>query len=184
MNMAHLSKAFVVCALFTTVTLTSIASDSKILPVRTSPIPVTTNSVPHIQLDVEPNPAISAELLARVSTIPDVEIRETVMSLAGAKGFWVGDNVTLSNPQAIVRGREFAHMHPDGSLHASLAPDLAVKAVKAGWATRHPWADKRKGWEGFVMIYTPSTKGELDVVFRLVRESYHFVTGRNVLPLD
>ena len=177
MNMAHLSKALVVCTLFTNVTLASVASESENLPIRTSPIPVTTNSVPHVQIGIEPNPDILAELLARVAGIPDVEIRDTVVSLPGAKGFWIGENVALANPQVIVGGREFAHSHPDGSLHASLPPELAVKAVKAGWATHHPWADKRKGWEGFVMIYTPQTEEELDVVYQLVESSYNFVTG-------
>lgn len=152
-------------------------ADVSKLPPRESPIPETTNGVPHVQIGVEPDPEISAELLHRVSKIPGVEIRATVISLPGAKGFWINDSVTISRPQVIVGGREFAHMHPDGSLHASLSPQLAKEAVELGWATHHPWADQRPGWEGFVMIYTPASVSELEVVTELVLRSYNYVTG-------
>ncbi|MGI9357743.1 MAG: luciferase family protein [Rhizobiaceae bacterium] len=153
-------------------------ADSTRLPPRASPVPQTTNSVPHVQIGVTPNPELSADLLLQVAKIPGVEIRETVISLPGAKGFWINDSVTIARPQVIVGGREFAHMHPDGSLHASLSPQLAKEAVKSGWATHHPWADQRPGWEGFVMIFTPGTKEELEVVIQLVLRSYKFVTEK------
>ena len=154
----------------------AIADTSK-LPQRSSPVPATTNSVPHVQIGVTSDPAISAELLLKVSKIPGVEIHETVISLPGAKGFWINESVTIARPRVIVGGREFAHMHPDGSLHASLSPELAKQAIKLGWATKHPWADQRPGWEGFVMIYTPGSRDELEVVVQLVLEAYNFVTG-------
>jgi len=146
-------------------------------PVRDAPRPQTTDSVPHVQIDVTPVPEMRDELLRRVSGIPHVEVRNTVISLPGAKGFWLADELPLAHPEVIVGGREFAHVHPDGSLHAALEPALARAAVDAGWAVPHPWAKRRPGWEGFVMIYSPLTPDELDVVFQLVRESYAFVTG-------
>lgn len=164
-------------AAFLISTAAAIALD---LPERPGPRPDTTKDVPHIQIGVEPLPEINAELLRRVAKIPDVEIRDTVISLPGAKGFWLNDQIALARPESIVGGREFAHMHPDGSLHASLEPEFATKAIKAGWAVLHPWAGQRPGWDGFVMIYTPTTAEELDVVIGLVVESYKFVTGRKV----
>ena len=150
---------------------------SENFPRRISATPATTNSVPHVQIGITPDPAISAALLSRADEIPGVEIRETVISMPGAKGFWRDDSVVVARPQNIVGGREFAHMHPDGSLHASLSPEHALEAVKLGWATYHPWSTERPGWEGFVMIYTPTSQGELEVVLRLVRRAYGFVTG-------
>ena len=109
-------------------------------------------------------------------------IRDTIgptrVSLPGATGFQLADNMPFANPEVVVGGREFAHLHPDGSLHASLDPELARAAVRAGWAVSHPWAKQREGWEGFVMIFTPTSQPELDVVIRLVEQSYRFVTGR------
>ena len=155
------------------------SAESKELPKRSGPIPTTTRGVPHVQIGVRPVPEISKELLRLVSRIKGVEVRNTVISLPGALGFWINKSVKLARPDAIVGGREFAHLHPDGSLHASLSPELARRAVAAGWATPHPWAKSRPGWQGFVMIYTPKNKSELKTVFRLVVGSYNFVTGKS-----
>ena len=147
------------------------------LPARETPIPRTTDGVPHVQIDVQAVPEISQELLRRVEAIGGIEIQNSIVSLPGALGFWVKEHVPLARPDVIVRGREFAHIHPDGSLHATLSPALASQAVRANWAVYHPWANQRRGWEGFVMIFTPSSKDELEVVLELVRQSFEFVTG-------
>lgn len=162
----------------------AVFAGGKSLPKRATPPPETSKRVPHVQLWVETIPEINAELLRRVAALPKVEIRPTVVSLPGAKGFWLMEELALSRPDVIVGGREFAHMHPDGSLHASLSPERARQAVKAGWAVRHPWADKRRGWEGFVLLFTPQTMEELDVTFQLVVDGYNFVTGKSVRARD
>lgn len=81
----------------------------------------------------------------------------------------------------IARGREFAHIHPDGSLHVALPPERAREAVSKGWAEPHPLA-QYLGNEGMVMLYTPLDKEELDVVFGLILDSYNFVTGLSLQP--
>ena len=149
------------------------------LPVRTGPAPYTSKHVPHIQVGVEAVPEVSAALLRRVEDMPGVSIRDTIVSMAGALGFWLDESVPTVHAEVIVKGREFGHIHPDGSLHISLSPDLAVRAIKAGWAIAHPWAKQRPGWEGFVMIYTPRTMAEMETVFQLVRGSYAFITGKD-----
>jgi phospholipase/carboxylesterase len=151
------------------------------IPERTTPIPRTTNAVPHMQIGVRPVPEISDALLRRIADIPGVEFQDTVLSMAGAVAFWLEPNMSLARPDAIVRGREFAHMHPDGSLHASMPPEAAERAIEAGWAIKHPWSGKREGFDDFVMIYTPLSDQELDVVVDLVKESYSYITG-NKLP--
>lgn len=150
------------------------------LPERQGPRPETTSGVPHVQVDIDAKPGLSEELLRRVDTFPGVVLGNTRVSLPGAVGFQLANDLPLAHPEVIVGGREFAHLHPDGSLHASLAPETAKAAIKAGWAISHPWANQRNGWEGFVMIYTPQSEKELDVVFDLVKSSYTFVTGNQV----
>lgn len=150
------------------------------LPTRATPVPETTNGVPQVQLGIEPDRELSKMLLERVAQFPGVTTGPTRVSLPGAVGFQLEDGMSLAHPEVIVGGREFAHLHPDGSLHASLEPNLAKKAVHAGWAIAHPWSDQRKGWEGFVMIYTPTSVEELDVVLELVAQSYTYVTGRAI----
>ena len=150
------------------------------LSVRTTPIPQTTNRVPHVQIGVKPVPELSEALLKHVEGFPGVKLGPTRVSLPGAVGFQLEPGMTLARPEVVVGGREFAHLHPDGSLHASLDPEVAEAAVQAGWAVAHPWANEREGWEGFVMIYTPLTEFELDVVQRLVEGSYTYVTGQHI----
>ena len=147
------------------------------LPTKSTPRPITTPNVPHIQLNVQTNPAMNDALLRQVSQMPGVVLRDTIISLPGTIGFWVDNAVPVTRPEFIVAGREFAHMHPDGSLHASLPVELAAHAVDKGWAVPHPWSDTRPGMAGFVMIYTPNTADELQVVIELVQASFDFVTG-------
>ena len=181
MNPMHILKLPLVFAM---VTASAAFAEPENLPVRSGPRPLTTEGVPHVQIGVEAVPEISAELLRRVSNIPGVEVRDTVVSLPGAKGFWLNEELTLARPDVIVGGREFAHLHPDGSLHASLSPELAARAIESGWAVLHPWADERPGWEGFVMIYTPGSMDEMEAVFQLVLGSYSFVTGKDLAVSD
>lgn len=168
-----------VLALVTMMALQSPATADD-LPVRETPIPKTTSGVPHVQIGVQAVPELSEALLRRVSEFPDVVLGPTRLSLPGAVGFQLNADMELAHPEVIVGGREFAHLHPDGSLHASLRPESARDAIQKGWATAHPWANQREGWEGFVMIYSPTTKAELDVVIKLVEQSYRYITGRNL----
>ncbi len=150
------------------------------LPERNSPHPETTSGVPHTQIGVEINADLAQLLLEQVAQFPGVTLGPTRISLPGAIGFQLDPNMLLSQPSSIVGGFEFTHMHPDGSLHASLHPAMARRAIDAGWAVAHPWADQRPGWSGFVMIYTPTTPEELDVVIDLVESSYTFITGNTL----
>ena len=162
----------------------SLQAAERTLPERANPPPYTSSRVPHIQVGVEPVPAVDAALMQRVSMLPGVVIRPTVVSLPGAKGLWLLEDVPLARPDVIVRGREFAHIHPDGSLHASLPPKRAQEAVTAGWAVWHPWAQQRSGWEGFIMLFTPLSMQELEVTFQLIVDSYNHVTGRTMHAAD
>ena len=106
--------------------------EAQSLPERAGPVPQTTDGVPHIQLGHASPEHIKDQLLDCVSRIPGVEVRDTVISLPGAKGFWLSEGLELANQDSIVGGREFAHVHPDGSLHASLDPEFAPQAIGAG----------------------------------------------------
>ncbi|MGI9522200.1 MAG: luciferase family protein, partial [Hyphomicrobiaceae bacterium] len=99
-------------------------------------------------------------------------------SMPGAMGFRLANNVELARPGLGVREREFAHMHLDGSLHAFLSPKLAARVVKTGWGAHHPYSKRWPKYKGFVMIFTPMSKNELQVVLQLVQESYRLVTTK------
>lgn len=149
------------------------------LPKRLGPRPLVHQGMPHAQIGVEPVPEVNEELFRRAYALPDVENRPTVISVLGAQALWLREDLPLAHPEVIAAGREFAHIHPDGSLHASLPPERAREAIEAGWAEPHPIA-RHIGHEGMVMLYTPRTMEELDVIFQLIVDSYNFVTGRQV----
>jgi len=154
------------------------------LPERSGPRTQTSGTVPHVQIDVEPVEAVNDELFRRAFALPGVEDRPTIVSLPGARGMWLKDDIALANPQAIVAGREFAHIHTDGSLHAPLPFERALEIAEKGWGERHPWADERDGWDGLVMLFTPQSMEELDIAFQLIVESYNYVTGQTVQASD
>jgi len=149
------------------------------LPRRATPRPETFKGMPHSQIGIEPDPAIDRELRRRAYALPGVLDRPSVISVPGARALWLADDVELLRPESILRGREFAHIHPDGSLHATLSPERAQEAIETGWAEPHPIAEPL-GLPGLVMLYTPRSPQELDIVVDLVVDSYNFVTGRSI----
>jgi len=151
------------------------------LPERRRPRPFTQQAMPHTQIGIQPVPEINTELFKRCYSLPAVQNRPTVISVPGARALWLREDLPWAHPEVIARGREFAHIHPDGSLHIALPPERANEAVEKGWAEPHPMA-KYMDIEGMVMLYTPLDMDELDVVFRLILDSYNFVTGRNLRP--
>ena len=153
------------------------------LPQRTRPRPPTNKNMPHSQIGIQPVPETNAELFRRAYSLPNVTNRPTVISVPGARAIWLDESLALAHPESIVRGREFAHIHPDGSLHVSLSTERAQEAIEKGWAEPHPMA-AYMGSLGMVMLYTPHDIGELDVVFQLIVDSYNFVTGRGVNSMD
>lgn len=154
------------------------------LPQRSGPLTQTSGTVPHVQIGVEVVEDVNDELFQLAFDLPGVENRPTIVSLPGTRGMWLSDEITLVHPEVIVSGREFAHIHPDGSLHVPLPYDRALEAAEKGWAERHPWADQRDGWEGLVLLFTPQSMAELNVTFQLIVESYNFVTGNDIKITD
>ncbi|MEM9103682.1 MAG: luciferase family protein [Pseudomonadota bacterium] len=147
------------------------------LPKRTGLKVRTSGRVPHVQTNVTPNLAINKKLFQLAFSLPNVEKHASIASLPGASGIWLKEKVPVRLPRAILAGREFAHLHSDGSLHLPLPYQRALEVAEKGWGERHPWAEQRSGWDGLVMIFTPLTESELDIVFQLIIESYNHVTG-------
>lgn len=154
------------------------------LPLRTGPAEQTTGAVPHVQLDATPVPAIDDELRRRVFSLPGIEDRPSDRSTAGARGFAFDGSVALVNPAVIAGSSEFGHVHPDGSLHLWLPTDRATEVEETGWGELHPWVEREGFWDGVVMVFTPETADELDVVLQLVVESYNFLTAAALTPAD
>ena len=166
--------------------------DLSILPERTGERRRTTGDVPHQQLNAEPVPEIDAELRRRVFALPGVEDRASERSLPGARGLWFTAGLELVRADVLggardgVLGssREFAHIHPDGSLHVWLPVERAIEVHETKWGELHPWVDREGFWDGVVMLYTPESLDELEVAVRIVVDAYNFITGENLDPAD
>ena len=151
------------------------------LPGRAGSRPPTTPWMPHMQIQVTPDPEVKAELFRRSYSLPGVRNEPTLISIPGARALWLSENLPLAHEEVILVGREFAHIHPDGSLHVTFSPERAREAIEAEWAEVHPLANQI-GIEGMVLLYTPRDMQELDVIFQLVVDSYNFVTGASIQP--
>ena len=153
------------------------------LPERDGTPPATTSGVPHHQIGVDPVPEVNDELFRRVFSIPGIESQPSV--IGSWDGIWVSEQLVIMVQDAIIGEREFGHIHEDGSLHIFLEPDRAIEAIKTGWAVAHPYAvQRRDGWEGFVMLYTPQSIDELNVTFQLIVDSFNYVTGQGHIATD
>lgn len=153
------------------------------IPARAGPRPPTMRGMPHTQIGIQPVPEVHAELFRRCFSLPGVEHRPTIVSVPGARALWLDETVTHVRPGLIVAGREFSHIHPDGSMHLSLPPERAREAIEAGWAEPHPIA-RQVGLEGMVLVYTPRTFEELEVLWGLVLDAYCYLTDRPRPALD
>ncbi len=153
------------------------------LPVRPGTRPETTPNIPHMQINLDIVQEVHEEMVRRIYSIPGVEEQPSI--ILSWQGLWIEDHLTLAEPGALLGGREFGHIHDDGSLHIFLEPKRAKEAIAAGWAVLHPFAAKgRKGWDGFVMLYTPQSIEELNTTFQLIVEAYNYVTGQAFVATD
>ena len=166
--------------------------DLSILPERIGERRRTTGDVPHQQLGAEPVPEVDSELRRRIFALPGVEDRASERSLPGARGLWFTDGLELvrsdvlggARAGVIGSSREFAHIHPDGSLHVWLPVERAIEVHETKWGELHPWVDRENFWDGVVMVYTPESANEVDVAVRIVVDAYNFITGENLDPAD
>ena len=133
------------------------------LPERQAPRPETTGSVPHQQIGVDPVPEVNEALFRIAFTLPGVENRPSTFSLPGARGLWINETIPIARQDQNVSGREFAHIHPDGSLHASLPIDRSGEAFDSCQPQPQPIADQL-GVPGLVMIHSTQTAAELEAV--------------------
>jgi len=154
------------------------------LPEREGPRRATSDDVPHVQLDVDYAPAVDAELRRRVFLLPDVTNRVSARSTAGARGLWLPLETARQRRDVLGISREFAHIHPDGSLHVWLPIERASEVDRTKWGELHPWVGRDDFWGGVTMIYAPETMEEVDITVRLVVDAYNLITGANVDPAE
>lgn len=147
------------------------------LPTRRGPRPETTRPsrerpFPHTQTSQNAPEHMQERLLRRVAALPGITVGESLVSVPGARAFHLDAQLAKGPAEAFQRRTEFAHLHPsqDGSLHATLPPDLYEEVLDKGWGEPHPIS-------GTMMLFGPRDEEELEVLVRLVEASYAYATG-------
>ena len=147
------------------------------LPPRAAPPGVTSGEVPHQQLNAESTPEVIDELFSRIFEASILDNRPSILGMQGTRAIWLSEEVPITRQECVPAGREFAHIYPNGSLHAVVPFGRLSGAVATGWAEPHPFAGQVRGFETFVMLFAPRSSGEVDVIVQLILESVDFITG-------
>lgn len=160
------------------VTEDEMSSQQLSLPARPGPAPEVTTGIPHIQLDQTSDAETYAALVSWAFSLPSVVERASAASLPGALGLTLADDVA-ANDDAMIVGREFAHIHADpgtGSLHLRLSPDEAPAVVETGWGEWHPFA-LDGSMPGLVMVYAPRDADDLEALKLIIAASVEHATA-------
>ena len=108
---------------------------------RAGPLPRTTRTNPHTQLDQNAPVSLQEKVFLAARGLSGVLVGPSHVSVPGTRAFHLPG---CSQPAAggFMLDREFAHLHPpaDGSLHMALPPEIVEVVIANGWAEYHPLA--------------------------------------------
>ncbi len=155
------------------------------LPQREGERPKTGDAVPHLQHTQKSPDEIREALKAwAVETLPDVREEDTRISVPTTRAFWLSENVDVQHDDAFMPpsgGREFAHLHLDGSMHLCVSDAAVEEIVQKAWGEPHPL--KEQGVNE-VLFYAPRNTVEVELAKQALAEAYSYATGRTVPLAD
>ena len=138
--------------------------------------PGLTSGVPQHQV-TQNGPADLQELLwTQLAALPGVTTGSTKVGVDGTRAVFVTRGDAPDAAFVLPADGEFAHLHPDGSVHTTLPEDLAYDALAKGWAFAHPLAGVRVA-RGLVLVPGPRDHEELDTVAGIVAAAHRTVTA-------
>jgi hypothetical protein len=155
------------------------------MPPRAGERPRATTSIPHSQLDQQPENASELDaILAVATTWPHVDLQPSGIAVEGSRALILTPDACNGPAEAFMVGREFCHAHAGGdfSLHATLPLPLAEAAQRGGWAEPHYLVRTGQAPPTVVMLFAPREETERQVILRLVRASYEFALGGGNRP--
>jgi hypothetical protein len=148
------------------------------MPVRPGARPQTGDRVPHLQLsDTSPEGYVDELMAWAVSEFEHASEVPTRISVRSTRALWLAETVPAAHDDAFMPpagGREFAHVHADGSMHLCVS-DVAVRElIEKSWGEAHPMKDQGVNE---VLCYAPRTRDEIELVKVALLEAYGYATG-------
>lgn len=151
------------------------------LPAREGVRPRTGDALPHLQLSDKSPDSIRESLKTWVlAELPDVYEDDTRISVRTTRAWMLGEGVPVVHDDAFMPpagGREFAHVHLDGSMHLCVSESAIQEIVTKAWGEPHPLKDQGVNE---VLFYAPRNEAELEFARLAVREAYYHATRRSV----
>lgn len=147
---------------------------------RAGPRPSTTTTIPHSQIDQQPDTRrLMDAVLDEALGWDGVSEAESQISVEGARALVLAPELATGPPEAFFVGTEFGHGHSHGdySFHVTLPRSVAASAEAAGWAEPHLLVASGQVPSTFVLLYAPRDDDEAAVLLGLVRCSYEFATS-------
>jgi len=134
---------------------------------------------PCLQIDERSPVDIREMLLKQVQTLECVELQATALSVPGASALVLCEGLAKGQPEAFIRGREFAIVRQDGSTHLTLPPTWGQRVLDRGWATVHPLVRYLAGVlpPQSLVLYAPRDRKELTVAWKIFQAAYCFARG-------
>ena len=111
------------------------------------------------------------------NTFPKVRKEPTRISVKSSIAMWLDENENVGHIDAFMPpsgGREFTHLHLDGSIHTVLSSEIEDEIIAKHWGVRHMYYNQ--GVKE-VLVYAPRNEDELKTLKSIVTKSYEYATG-------
>ncbi len=112
------------------------------------------------------------------STFPMVRKEATRISVPTSTAMWLDENENVGHIDAFMPpsgGREFTHIHLDGSFHTVVGTDVENEIISKKWGVRHMYYNQ--GVKE-VLVYAPRNEEEIEIAKTIVIKSYEYATGK------
>jgi hypothetical protein len=115
------------------------------------------------------------------STFAKVRKEPTRISVPSSIAMWLDENENVGNIDAFMPpsgGREFTHLHLDGSIHTVLGTAVENEILAKKWGLRHMYYNQGAKE---VLVYAPRNEEELEVFKKIIIRSYEYASGLTFL---
>ena len=150
-----------------------------ILPARSGAAPKVTDGIPHVQLDQTADDELLETMSEWVFSLPGIVEKPSRTSLPGARALTLAPDASTARSEAMMIGREFAHIHPQpygGSMHMKLPESKIAEVVGKGWGEKHPLA-LDGSVPNLLMVYAPRNDEDLAAVKLIISAAVEYATS-------